>query len=257
MTKMRIIVKKNEEEVSEEASNLIINEIKNKEKFVLGLATGETPIKTYAKLVNAYKQGDVDFSNVKAFNLDEYVGLEPSDVDSYSYYLHHNLLDSVNVNEENIHLLNGETIKINQIAKDYDLKLEKNGYTDLQILGIGLNGHIGFNEPNSYYDFGTHVTDLSESTINVNKRLFSEQNKMPTKAITMGIGSILKSKKIVLLATGSKKDEIMDKVIFSNQITPEIPATILKLHKDVTIIMDEEAAKTYLKKAGAERENIN
>lgn len=232
---MKVIKVKNYQEVSEKAAYLIAAQIQLKPDCVLGLATGSSPIGTYDKLIEWYNQGILDFSAVKSVNLDEYVGLDGTHEQSYRYFMNTHLFDKVNIDKNNTYVPNGMADDLEQFGKDYDALIEQMGGIDLQLLGIGNNGHIGFNEPADCFVAGTHVATLKESTIKANKRFFASEADVPTKAITMGIKAIMQAKKIVLIANGSAKAEIIEKAL-AGEITPEIPASILKLHKDCTII---------------------
>ena len=188
------------------------------------------------------REENLDFSKVVTFNLDEYYGLTPDNPQSYNYFMFENLFNHVNIQKENVHIPDGRASDIENYCKEYDNQIEKYGGIDLQLLGIGVNGHIGFNEPAEELIVGTHLTDLTEDTIKANSRFFDSADQVPTKAITIGIGSIMKAKKIMLLASGKGKAEIMAKLLNNNLVTTTNPASLLMLHQDVTIIMDEEAA---------------
>lgn len=183
----------------------------------------------------------MDFSKVKTFNLDEYYGLNRGNPQSYYYYMMNNLFNYVNIDKNNINIPNGMADNIEVECKEYERKIDKAGGIDLQILGIGVNGHIGFNEPNISFESETHLVNLNEKTIESNSRFFSSKEEVPTKAISMGIKSIIHSKKIILLACGSAKSDAVSKAI-NGKITPNIPASILQLHRDVVVIIDKEAA---------------
>lgn len=235
---MRVIKVKNYEEVSEKAACLIAAQIQLKPDCVLGLATGSSPIGTYDKLIEWYNQGILDFSQVKSVNLDEYVGLDSTHEQSYRYFMNTHLFDKVNIDKNNTYVPNGMAEDLEQFAKDYDALIEQMGGIDLQLLGIGNNGHIGFNEPDDCFVGGTHVTTLKESTIKANRRFFASEADVPTRAITMGVKAIMQAKKVVLIANGPAKAQIIEKAL-ACEITPEIPVSILKLHKDCTIIYCE------------------
>lgn len=255
---MKIVVANNEDEVSTIASSMIVEEIKNKSDLVLGLATGDTPLRTYKKLIESYQKGLVSFSKVETFNLDEYVGLSKDDVNSYNYYMHHNLFDHIDIRSENVHLLCGESNDFYTVASDYDKMINESNGIDLQVLGIGMNGHIGFNEPGSSLLLDTHVTDLDEKTLNQNAKFFGSIDKMPKQAITMGLGTIMKAKKIVLLVTGKRKASIIAQFLRAHEINTNNPASTLLLHNNLTIILDKEAAEIYIKeKKMNANENIN
>ncbi|KEI97273.1 glucosamine-6-phosphate deaminase [Clostridium botulinum A2B7 92] len=238
---MRIIVVDNYEEMSKKAAAMIASQVILKPDSVLGLATGDTPIGMYKEIIDIYKNEKMDFSKVRTFNLDEYYGLNRENPQSYYYYMMNNLFNHVNIDENNINIPNGMADNIEIECKEYERKIDKAGGIDLQILGIGVNGHIGFNEPNISFESETHLVNLNEKTIESNSRFFSSKEEVPTKAISMGIKSIIHSKKIILLACGSAKSNAVSKAI-NGKINPNIPASILQLHRDVVVIIDKEAA---------------
>jgi glucosamine-6-phosphate deaminase len=239
---MEILVEKDYSGLSRRAAQIIGNQIKQKPNTVLGLATGSTPLGTYKELIEMHKKG-LDFSRVITFNLDEYFGIPKDHLQSYNYYMFENLFNHINVKPENIHIPDGQAAQVQAYCKKYDEEIAKYGGIDLQLLGIGQNGHIGFNEPAEELLASTHLADLTYNTIQANSRFFDSIEEVPKKAITMGLGSILKAKKILLLASGSSKAKIMGELLNNDTISTKIPASLLKLHNDVTIIMDEEAAK--------------
>ncbi|ABY92722.1 MAG: Glucosamine-6-phosphate deaminase [Caldanaerobacter subterraneus] len=238
---MKVIITVNYEEMSKKAAEIVKKQIKEKPNTVLGLATGSTPLGMYKHLIEMYKRGEIDFSNVITFNLDEYIGLSPDHPQSYHYFMFHNFFNHINIKKENVHIPNGIAEDLEEECRKYEEEIEKAGGIDLQILGIGINGHIGFNEPDESIETKTHVVTLTEKTINANKRFFKSAEEVPRKAITMGLGSIMKAKKIVLLASGKNKAEAIKETI-KGQLTTKVPATVLALHHDVTIIIDKEAA---------------
>lgn len=237
---MRIILCKNYEEISKEAAKLVGGLLALKPDCVLGLATGSTPVGMYENLAEMNKNGEIDFSKVTSYNLDEYYPISPDNDQSYRYFMNVNLFDKVNIDKKNTYVPNGETKNPEEECKNYDALVDSLGGADIQILGIGQNGHIGFNEPDEYLDVNTHVTGLTESTIKANSRFFEKIEDVPTQAITMGIGSILKAKKIILLASGKNKHDAV-KQLLDSKITTSNPATMLKLHSDVVLICDNEA----------------
>jgi len=239
---MQVFIEKDYSSMSKRAAKIFADEIRKKPNLVLGLATGSTPIGTYKELIRMHEEEGLDFSKVVSFNLDEYYGLTPDNPQSYNYFMFEHLFNKVNIERQNIHIPDGRISDIENYCKEYDKKIESYGGIDIQLLGIGVNGHIGFNEPSDKLKLGTHLTDLTEDTIQANSRFFDSPDQVPTKAITMGIGAIMKAKKIVLLASGKSKANIMAKLIDSDYVTTEIPASLLKLHPDVIVIMDEEAA---------------
>jgi len=238
---MRVIITVNYDEMSKKAAEIVKKQIKEKPNTVLGLATGSTPLGMYKHLIEMYKRGEIDFSNVITFNLDEYIGLSPDHPQSYHYFMFHNFFNHINIKKENVHIPNGIAEDLEEECRKYEEEIEKAGGIDLQILGIGVNGHIGFNEPEESIETKTHVVTLTEDTINANKRFFKSAEEVPRKAITMGLGSIMKAKKIVLLASGKNKAEAIKETI-KGQLTTKVPATVLALHPDVIIIIDKEAA---------------
>ena len=231
---MRIIVANNYEDMSTIGAEEIMRLINYRPDCVLGLATGSTPEGMYKKLVQFNKENLVDFSRVTSFNLDEYVGLEENHPQSYKYFMNNNFFDHVNINKNRTFIPNSNTINVDEECKNYDKRIEAVGGIDLQVLGIGNNGHIGFNEPSEYLNKSTHITDLTEDTINANSRFFDTVEQVPTKAITMGLAGIMKAKKILLLASGSSKAEIIYKLVKGN-ISTLVPASILQVHSDVLI----------------------
>ncbi len=231
---MKIIEAKDYKELSRKVANIISAQVILKPNCVLGLATGSTPIGTYKQLIEWYEKGDIDFSKVTSVNLDEYCGLETSNEQSYRYFMNHNLFDHVNIDIKNTNVPNGLAADAEAECKRYDQLIEDLGGVDLQILGIGHNGHIGFNEPDTTFEKGTHVVELDETTIKANARFFESIDEVPKKAITMGIRSIMSAKKIILVANGPDKKEIIDKAIYG-PITPEVPASVLQLHPDLTV----------------------
>ena len=243
---MQVLIYDTAEELSKEAAKFIIKQINKKPNLVLGLATGDAPLKTYNELIKANQNQIVDFSKVVTFNLDEYVGLSKDDPQSYYYYMHHNLFDHINICEENIHLLDGLAEDYDALSEKYDACIESYNGIDLQILGIGLNGHIGFNEPDTKLSFNTHVTELTPTTIKQNHKYFTHE-KMPTKAITMGLGTIMQAKSILLLATGERKAKIMADFLRKSYLTTNTPASALLLHHHLIVMMDKDAAKLYEK----------
>lgn len=237
---MKIIKTKNYEELSKEAAKIFIGVIKEHENPKIGLATGSTPVGMYQELVKAHKEG-LDFSNVVSYNLDEYIGLPADHEESYDYFMHENLFNSINIPEENIHLPKGNTDDPEQAAKDYEKALEETGGMDIQILGIGVNGHIAFNEPAEELARDTTIVQLTDSTIEANSRFFPTKEEVPTKAISMGMRSIFRAKKILLLINGKAKRDAADYIMNSGMISTKVPASLLHLHPDVTLIIDEEA----------------
>ena len=235
MVAMRILKKNTYEEMSVLAANLIGGQVLLKPNCVLGLATGSSPIGTYKTLVENYEKGILDFSRVQTVNLDEYCGLSGDNPNSYRYFMNHHLFDHINIDKANTHVPNGNAVDLEAEAIRYEKFIESIGGVDLQLLGIGHNGHIGFNEPTTYFPKDVHTVNLTESTINANSRLFERREDVPTQAITMGIGTIMKANKILLIA-GEDKTDIIEKSLYG-KVTPEVPASVLQLHKDVTVII--------------------
>lgn len=237
---MKIIAAEDYEQMSRAAANLISAQVIMKPNCVLGLATGSTPIGTYQQLIEWYKKGDLDFSQVTTINLDEYKGLSPENDQSYRYFMNKNFFDSVNVKKENTHVPDGLEPDADKACRDYNKIIADCGGIDLQLLGLGLNGHIGFNEPGTAFEKDTHCVDLSESTIRANSRFFASMDEVPKQAYTMGIKTIMQAKKIVIIVNGKGKAQIV-KDAFFGPITPKVPASVLQLHNDVTLVADNEA----------------
>ena len=236
---MRVIICKDYEEMSEKAAKIVASQLTIKPNSILGLATGTTPIGMYKRLIEMNKAGEIDFSEVKSFNLDEYYPIKPDNDQSYRYFMNEQLFDHVNIDKTNTRVPNGMAADPVQEGIDYDKAIDNAGGIDLQILGIGRNGHIGFNEPDAELIAGTHRTMLTQDTIEANSRLFNSIEEVPTQAITMGMVSILKSRMIVLLANGKNKHNAVKKLL-DDTITTSNPASFLKTHPNVVIICDEE-----------------
>ena len=234
---MKFITVENYDELSKLAAEIIGNQVKSKPESVLGLATGSSPIGTYENLVKEYNSGNLDFSKVVSVNLDEYVGLNGDNDQSYRYFMNKHLFSHINIKETYVPSGVKEDMEAECVA--YDKKIEELGGIDLQLLGIGLDGHIGFNEPDEVFVKGTHLVELDESTIEANARFFASKDEVPTVAITMGMLPIMQAKKVLLIANGKNKEEILKKA-FYGPITPMVPASILQLHKDVTVIFSEK-----------------
>ncbi len=236
---MKLIVCKNYEKMSEKAAQIVASIITLKPDCTLGLATGSTPVGMYKRLVEMYDAGELDFSEVKSYNLDEYYPIKPTDPQSYRYFMDENLFDHVNILKENTHVMNGEAKDPNAECEEYDKAVEA-ANVDIQVLGIGRNGHIGFNEPSDKLIAATHLTELTESTIEANSRFFNSPDEVPHHALTMGLSSIMKSKRIIILISGREKHEAL-KEMLSGIINTNVPATMLNMHRDVTVICDEAA----------------
>lgn len=239
---MRIIVCEDYEKVSQKAAQIILSQITLKPNSILGLATGSTPIGMYKNLIQLNKDNMIDFSQVRTFNLDEYYNLEKTNSQSYNYFMHENLFNHINIKPENIDIPNGMAKDIEDECKRYDSAIKECGGVDIQVLGIGNNAHIGFNEPGVNFEKGTHLVQLDESTIKANARFFNNEDEVPKTAITMGIGSIFMSKKIMLIASGESKSQAIYNTVYGD-VSPQVPASILQLHNDVVLILDKEAAK--------------
>ena len=232
---MKYIIVNTYDELSNKAADLIAAQILVKPNCVLGLATGSSPVGTYKRLIEDNKAGKIDFSAVTSVNLDEYVGLDGSNDQSYRYFMNHNLFDHVNIDKAKTFVPSGCADNLAAEGEAYDKMIKELGGIDLQLLGIGLDGHIGFNEPDDYFTGPTHEVKLDESTIEANARFFASKEEVPTTAITMGMMSIMQAKKVLLIANGAAKKAIVEKAFFG-PIDPQVPASILQLHPDVTVI---------------------
>ena len=237
---MKFIVCENYEEMSKAGADIVISQLKEKKNSILGLATGSTPIGLYKELIKAYENGVISFKDVKTFNLDEYYPISKSNDQSYDYFMNDNLFSHVDIDKANTDIPNGEADDAQKECEDYEKRIAASDGVDIQILGIGQNGHIGFNEPDDTLDALTHKTALTPNTIEANSRFFASVDEVPTAALTMGIGTILKAKKIILLASGANKKEAIA-ALMNSSLTTQCPATMLKLHSDVTIICDKQA----------------
>ena len=237
---MKKVVYGSYEEMSYAAADIFAEQLAQKSDSVFGLATGSTPIGLYDELAKRYSEGKLDFSKAKSFNLDEYYPIKRTHEQSYYYFMNQHLFNKVNFAET--HIPNGETSNPEQECAEYDAKIEAAGGIDLQLLGIGFNGHIGFNEPSSTYMMNTNLTDLTQSTLEANSRFFSAGESQPTTALTLGFGAIFKAKKILLLINGAGKAAIAKK-LFEDKIHTDVPASLLLLHPNVTVLMDKAAAQ--------------
>ncbi|OCA86770.1 glucosamine-6-phosphate deaminase [Bacillus sp. FJAT-27986] len=237
---MEIIKVKNYHELSKIAAETIIKKVNQSSKFTLGLATGSTPEGLYRYLVEDRSLHHTNYQHVKAFNLDEYVGMNPENEQSYYYYMNHHLFNHINILPDNIHLPLGNKENLEYECEHYELLIEQNGGIDIQVLGIGQNGHIGFNEPGTSFKSSTHVVELDDSTRKANSRFFHTIDEVPTHAITMGISTILKSKEILLLVSGKCKARALQRLL-DGEISEEFPASILKNHSNITVIADLDA----------------
>lgn len=237
---MRIIKAKDYDDLSRKAANIISAQVLLKPDCVLGLATGSTPIGTYKQLIEWYEKGDLDFSAAKSVNLDEYRGLTKDNDQSYYYFMYNNLFKHININMENTNVPDGTEPDSEKECSRYENVIEAYGGVDLQLLGLGHNGHIGFNEPDKDFPRTTHCVDQTQSTIEANKRFFASVDDVPKQAYTMGIGTIMKARKILLVVSGADKAQILHDVL-CGPVTPEVPASILQLHSDVIVVADEAA----------------
>ena len=238
---MRIIKVDNKEEMGKKAASLVSSQIILKPESVLGLATGGTPLGMYKELINLYNKKEIDFKLVKTFNLDEYFGIGKENDQSYYYYMINNLFKFIDLPEKNINMPNGSAKDIAEECSRYEKAIKAAGGIDIQVLGIGTNGHIGFNEPDINFEAQTHLVKLEESTIKANSIYFENIEEVPTSAVSMGIKIIMNSRKIVLLASGLAKADAIYGLV-KGKINPNLPASILQLHPDVTLIIDKDAA---------------
>ena len=237
---MRVITCKNYDEMSKIAARLVAGQVLLKPNSVLGLATGSTPEGLYAELARMYQNGELDFSNVSTFNLDEYCPIDRENDQSYYYFMNKHLYSKVNLKPENVHIPNGNAQNIETECANYDKMIDSIGGIDLQILGIGSNGHIAFNEPGDELTAGTHKVTLTEKTIKDNSRFFASESDVPRHALTSGMATIMKSKKIIMMISGKNKNEALKKLL-SGKITTSCPATMINMHADVTVLATEDA----------------
>lgn len=237
---MKIIVAGTYEEMSRTAADIISSQLKDDPSCVLGLATGSTPIGLYADLVRDYNDGKISFAKTTTFNLDEYRGLAPDHVQSYRYFMQDNLFDHVDVVSSRTHVPDGANSDADAACAEYEAAIKQAGGVDLQLLGLGHNGHIGFNEPCDNFPVDTHVVELTQSTIEANSRLFDSIDEVPREAYTMGIGTIMRARKVLVVANGQGKAQIV-RDAFQGPVTSQVPASVLQLHPDVTVVVDAEA----------------
>lgn len=230
------------EKMSERAAEIIASQLMMNEYSILGLATGSTPVGTYKKLIEMNKAGKISFKNVKTVNLDEYHGLGPDHPCSYRFFMNDNLFNHVDIDKKNTNVPDGLASDGEAECKRYDEVIKSLGRADIQILGIGENGHIAFNEPSDHFSVGTHIENLTQSTMDANKRFFEDGEKVPNSAFTMGIGGIMNAKCIILLANGEKKAKAVKDSI-TGKVTPQVPASVLQLHPNVIVIGDKDAMK--------------
>lgn len=241
---MRLVICETHDDLSIKVAKEVAQLIKLKPKCVLGLPTGETPVLAYKELVNMYKNGSIDFSQVVTFNLDEYLGISKLHLCSYHSFMQYNLFGHINLPKTNIHIPDGLTESPLEECERYENLIARYGGIDLLILGVGHNGHIGFNEPGTHFDTPTHVVDLSISTIQANSRFFDTSCDVPKKAITMGIKTILSAKKIILMASGYEKSQIVYDA-FTKEVTTALPASVLQTHQNVVVMLDKHAASLF------------
>lgn len=239
---VKIMVAKTAQEAGIIAADIFEKLVSEKPDCVIGLATGSTPLPLYGELAARCAAGKLDFSAVKSVNLDEYKGLSPEHDQSYRYFMRTNLFDKINIDQKNTYVPDGLAEDAQTMCEDYERLIASLGGIDVQLLGIGHNGHIGFNEPDEVFPAATHEVQLTDSTREANKRFFASIDEVPTAAYTMGIGTVMAAKKVVLIATGEGKAEIVKKS-FLGPVTPKVPASILQFHPDATVICDEAAAK--------------
>lgn len=242
-----LIIAEDYNEMSRKAASIVSREMRKKKNLVLGLATGSTPLGLYKELIRMHAEEGLDFSGVKTFNLDEYVGLEPNHEQSYNYFMFQNLFNHVNVNKKNVHIPDGKAKDPETFCREYEKMIKEAGGIDLQILGIGANGHIAFNEPGSPADSRTRIVSLSAQTIKDNARFFTKESEVPRKAISMGMATIMEAKKIILLASGKNKAEAIAGTV-EGKPTVQVPASLLQRHPDATVVVDKEAASKLTRK---------
>ena len=237
---MKIVRAKDYNDMSRKAANIISAQVILKPDSVLGLATGSTPIGAYRQLIDWYNKGDVDFSEVSTYNLDEYRGLSHDDPQSYHYFMRENFFDHINIDQANTHVPDGANLDADAACAEYDRIVAAAGYPDLQLLGIGNNGHIGFNEPDEFFSKGTHCVDLTQSTIEANSRLFERIEDVPRQAYTMGVQTIMHARMILVVANGAAKAQAVHDMCYG-PVTPLCPASILQLHTNCVVVADEAA----------------
>ncbi|WP_425538773.1 glucosamine-6-phosphate deaminase [Microaceticoccus formicicus] len=238
---MKIIVCKNYEEMSKKAAMVVKDVIGRYYRPKLGLATGSSPEGLYKELVKMYESNDINFLNAETVNLDEYVGIDPENPQSYHYYMQKNFFDKINIRKENIHIPSGSEDKLDEAVRDYNEKLDYVGRRDIQILGIGENGHIAFNEPAFKLNLRTSIVELTEDTVKANSRFFENEEDVPKRAISMGIKDILNAEVILILASGAKKQKAVKELIEGDRLDTKFPASMLHIHNNVVLVIDEDA----------------
>lgn len=237
---MKIYKTKDYDDMSRKAANIISAQITLKPDCVLGLATGSTPLGLYGQLAEQCRRGDLDFSQVTTVNLDEYKGLSKDDPQSYYYFMHENLFQKVNIDLNRTYLPDGTEPDSDTACRKYEEVLASVGKVDIQLLGLGHNGHIGFNEPNDFFEKDTHCVTLTDQTIQANRRFFASEEDVPRQAYTMGVGTIMAARRILMVVSGADKAETVKKAFFG-PVTPKVPASILQFHDDVILVADEAA----------------
>jgi len=238
---MQKLICKDYEEMSRTAADLVAKEVQAKPDMVLGLPTGSTPVGMYRQLISMVQNGTLDFSQVTTFNLDEYYPIDASNPQSYHYFMDENFFNHINIDRQRVHILDGRCEDVQQECAQYDARIRDFGGIDLQLLGIGGNGHIAFNEPDDFLDANTHLVSLTAQTVQDNARFFESEDQVPTQAVTLGMQGILSAKKIIILASGKNKAKAVSEV-FTGKITTQNPASLLAAHRDVIFILDEAAA---------------
>lgn len=245
---MRVIIEKDAHAASTRAASFIINQIQQKPDSILGLATGSTPVQIYERLIERHQAGELDFSQSTSFNLDEYVGLQPTDPNSYRFFMQEKLFSRINIQPENTHVPDGRALDFENYCKQYERQIQDAGGIDLQLLGIGRDGHIAFNEPGSSLGSRTRLKTLTSETIKDNSRFFGGVEKVPRLAITMGVGTILETRKCILVAFGENKAHAISQAV-EGPVTAQVTASALQLHPDVTVVIDEDAARHLKRKS--------
>jgi len=244
---VKLIIADDYDSMSRTATSMVAEELKRNRKLVLGLATGSTPLGMYKELIRIHREEGLDFSGVTTFNLDEYLGLDPNHDQSYHYFMFHNLFNHINVDKDRVHIPDGKAKDTEAFCREYEKMIKEAGGIDIQILGIGANGHIAFNEPGSPADSRTRVVSLTPQTIKDNARFFKDESEVPRKALSMGIGTISEARKIILLASGKNKADAIVKIMEGPR-TVQVPASLLSEHSDATVIVDREAASRLTRK---------